>query len=325
MNILVTSAGRRVKIVEYFREALAKNNGRVIATDCDRNAPALYFADDYEIVPRIDDPNYVEILLDICKKHQIKAVISLIDPELELLANNKNVFTENNIELILSPSKYVDISFDKYETHSYLNRKGIHSVPTYNDLDKVVSMLEKGELTYPLVVKPAKGSASLGLFIVDNLNELKKAYYTLENQIIQPFYKDKEFGIDVYIDMLNGELVDLFIKEKLRMRAGETDKSVSIHNDKVELLVKEMVKQTGFVGPIDVDCFEFNGEYYISEVNPRFGGGYPHAYEMNCNFMTYIIRNLEGETNESYEDYKYDKDYVMMKYDHVQLVKQSSK
>src|SRR5699024_4567459 len=133
-----------------------------------------------------------------------------------------------------------------------------------NDLDKVVSMLEKGELTYPLVVKPAKGSASLGLFIVDNLNELKKAYYTLENQIIQPFYKDKEFGIDVYIDMLNGELVDLFIKEKLRMRAGETDKSVSIHNDKVELLVKEMVKQTGFVGPIDVDCFEFNGEYYIS-------------------------------------------------------------
>src|SRR5699024_1054862 len=135
----------------------------------------------------------------------------------------------------------------------------------------------------------------------------------------------KEFGIDVYIDMLNGELVDLFIKEKLRMRAGETDKSVSIHNDKVELLVKEMVKQTGFVGPIDVDCFEFNGEYYISEVNPRFGGGYPHAYEMNCNFMTYIIRNLEGETNESYEDYKYDKDYVMMKYDHVQLVKQSSK
>lgn len=320
MNVLVTSAGRRVKIVEYMKESLESFGGTVIATDCDINAPAIHFADDYEIVPRIDNSNYIQVILDICEKHDIKAIISLIDPELELLVNNKEKFDERHIELILSPAKAVEIAFDKYETFNYLNNKGIPSVPTYNDLNKVLELLDKEELIYPLVVKPAKGSASEGLFFVDNKEELTEAYNKFEGQIIQPFYKDKEYGIDVYIDMNNGQLIDVFIKEKLRMRSGETDKSISVHNEEIESLVKTMIKETDFIGPIDIDCFEHNGKYYISEINPRFGGGYPHAFEMGCNFMSYIVRNLQGKTNESYDGFKYEKDYVMMKYDRTKLI-----
>src|SRR5699024_3512126 len=105
MNILVTSAGRRVKIIEYFKESLSKLNGKVIATDCDMNAPAIHFADNYEIVPRIDDPNYIQDILDICKKYDIDAVIYLIDSELELIANNKHLFDKENIKLT---SSYID-------------------------------------------------------------------------------------------------------------------------------------------------------------------------------------------------------------------------
>src|SRR5699024_6618658 len=115
--------------------------------------------------------------------------------------------------------------------------------------------------------------------------------------------------------------VDLFIKEKIKMRSGETDKSVSIHNSKIERLVKEMIKVTDFKGPIDIDCFEYNGEFYISEINPRFGGGYPHAYELGCDFMTYIIKNLQKETNDIYSTYKYDSNFTMMKYDNVIIKK----
>lgn len=325
MNILVTSAGRRVKIIEYFKESLSELKGKVIATDCDMNAPAIHFADNYEIVPRIDDPNYIQDILDICKKYDIDAVISLIDPELALLANHQTLFDKENIKLILSSTDMVDISFDKFKTYHYLNDRGIQSVPTYDKLEEVLALLKNNVLTYPLVVKPAKGSASIGLFIVDNETELNEAYNKFEGQIIQPFYKDKEFGIDVYIDMNNGELVDLFIKEKLRMRAGETDKSISIHNEKIEQLVKNMIKKTNFVGPIDIDCFEYNGEYYISEINPRFGGGYPHAYEMGCNFMDYIVHNLQGEFNQEYKGFNYEKDYVMMKYDRTKLFRSTSK
>lgn len=324
MNILVTSAGRRVKIVEYFKESLKELGGKIIATDCDVNAPAIYFADDYELVPRIDDPEYINILINICKKHRIAAIISLIDPELELLANNKDIFNQSNIDLILSPANFVGISFNKYETYRYLSSKGIQAVPTYHNLDEVLKLIDNKELNFPLVVKPAKGSASIGLYIVENTIELQEAYHKFEGQIIQPFYKDKEFGIDVYIDMKNGNLVDLFIKEKIRMRAGETDKSKSIHNNKIEKLIMEMIEQTDFIGPIDIDCFEYNGEYYISEINPRFGGGYPHAYEMGCDFMSYVVNNLQDKTNLPYSGFKYKSNFVMMKYDHIKLVHEPS-
>lgn len=322
MNILVTSAGRRVKIIEYFKDVVEKEQGKVITTDCDTHAPAIYFSDDYEIVPRIDEPNYINIVLEICKKHDINAIISLIDPELELLASNKNLFDNHNIQLILSPKDMVDISFDKLKTYKYLNNKEVPSVPTYDNLDEVKDLLKSNKLSYPLVVKPAKGSASIGLYIVSNESELNEAFYKLEGQIIQPFYKDKEFGIDVYIDMVNGELVDLFIKEKIKMRAGETDKSISTHSEKIEELIKKMIEKTNFKGPIDIDCFEFKGEYFISEINPRFGGGYPHAYELGCNFMEYIVTNLKNEKNETYKTYKYKADVTMMKYDHLKLIKE---
>ncbi|MCJ7840672.1 ATP-grasp domain-containing protein [Lederbergia sp. NSJ-179] len=323
MNILVTSAGRRVKIVEYFKRALEPFDGKVITSDCDMNAPAIHFSDGYEIVPRIDHPEYIDIIIDICKKYNINAVISLIDPELELLARNKEKFIQENITLILSPLDSVEITFDKYETYKYLDDKGMPAVPTYNNLIEVKKLIGNKSLSFPLIVKPAKGSASIGLYIVSNEKELNEAYHKHEDQIIQPYYKDKEYGIDVYVDMISGELVDLFIKEKIKMRAGETDKSRSIHNEKVETLIKQMIKKTNFKGPIDIDCFEFNGQFYISEINPRLGGGYPHAYELGCNFMEYILINLQNKKNVSYESYKYHSNIVMMKYDNLKLINET--
>mgnify|MGYP001222853750 CR=1 FL=1 len=137
MNLLVTSAGRRVKIIEYLKKALRKIDGKVIAVDCDHRAPALYFADEFEIVPRINDENYIQILIEICNKYDIKGIISLIDPELEILAKNEQIFDEKEIKLILSPLKMVQICFDKQETFNYLQKFSIPAVPTFDDLNDV--------------------------------------------------------------------------------------------------------------------------------------------------------------------------------------------
>src|SRR5699024_2342292 len=319
MNMLVTSAGRRVKVVQYLKKAINDIGGNVIAVDCDINAPALYFADEYEIIPRIDDKEYLSSILAICEKRNIKGVISLIDPELEILAKHKSRFDEIGTSLILSELDMIQYSFDKQETYNYLTELGIAAVPTYSRLEEVEELLNKHELAFPLVIKPGKGSASIGIEIVSNKADLGNVFLKEANLIIQPHYLEREFGIDVYIDMINGELVDLFIKEKIKMRSGETDKSISVHNEKIESVVKDFISKTNFVGPIDIDCFEYKGEYYISEINPRFGGGYPHAYEMGCDFMKYIVANLDGNANESYEGYKYEEGYVMMKYDDVVL------
>lgn len=322
MNILICSAGRRTKIVQYFKKALQSGNGQVIATDCDKNAPALYYADGFELIPRIDSADYLNSILSLCEKYNITAIISLIDPELEVLAENKSKFDDIDVKLILSPLETIQYTFDKQATYDYLSKLAIPAVPTYSILDEVEVLLNNQEMTFPLVVKPGKGSASIGIKIVASLNELKYIFSQEEDLIIQPFYKEREYGIDVYVDMIDGNLTDMFIKEKIKMRSGETDKSVSIYNEEIEMLVKDLITKSNFKGPIDIDCFLYEGKYYISEINPRFGGGYPHAYETGCDFMGYIVANLQGKTNHEYSGYQYEEGYVMMKYDDVVLVKQ---
>ncbi|WP_164908579.1 ATP-grasp domain-containing protein [Halobacillus litoralis] len=321
MNVLVCSAGRRVKVVQYLRQNINKSGGKVITVDCNVNAPALYFGDEFDIIPQIDNEEYLASIIAVCKKYKIKGILSLIDPELEMLAKNKKIFDEIGVTLVLSPLDVIQYCYDKQETYNYLTTLGIPAIPTFSSLKTVTSLIERKELSFPLVVKPGKGSASIGINIVNNKIALKNAFSEGDDLIIQPFYKDLEFGIDVYVDLISGDLVDMFIKEKVKMRSGETDKAISVHNIEIETLVKKFISRTGFVGPIDIDCFKYKGNYYISEINPRFGGGYPHAQEMGCDFMDYINNNLIGKENKPYTNYRYEEDFVMMKYDDVFLYK----
>ena len=141
-----------------------------------------------------------------------------------------------------------------------------------------------------------------------------------EGLMIQEFLDGQEIGADVYIDMVSGEVVSIFTKKKLKMRAGETDKAVSFKDEKLFALIEKFVKEAGYRGQIDIDIFEIDGEYYISEVNPRFGGGYPHAYESGCNHMPLIMRNLAEQVNDiNIGDY--DNDICMMKYNELKTMK----
>ena len=138
--------------------------------------------------------------------------------------------------------------------------------------------------------------------------------------MIQEFLDGQEIGADVYIDMVSHEVVSIFTKKKLKMRAGETDKAVSFKDDKLFDLIVRFVKEVGYHGQIDIDIFDVNGEYYISEVNPRFGGGYPHAYEVGVDHMRLILNNLEGNAN-TVQIGKYEDGIYMMKYNEVMVRK----
>ena len=131
--------------------------------------------------------------------------------------------------------------------------------------------------------------------------------------MIQEFLNGQEIGADVYIDMISGEVVSVFTKKKLKMRAGETDKAVSFKDEKLFLLIEQFVKESGFSAQIDIDIFDVDGDYFISEVNPRFGGGYPHAYESGADHMEMIINNLKGNANDK-QIGNYRDGSVMMKY-----------
>ncbi|MFZ3591243.1 ATP-grasp domain-containing protein [Bacillus sp. DJP31] len=319
MNILICSVGRRVKLVEYFKKALREEKGKVVAIDCDSTAPALYSADEHEIVPRIDHPEYISVVKHLCREYKISAILSLIDPELTLLAKHKDEFEIEGVTVIVSEEDVVETCFDKYLTHLFLLEHNLPAVPTYTDINKVMELVKINTLKFPLIIKPKKGSASIGITMIHTVQELERLKVDSEDLVVQPFIKGEEYGVDCYVDLISKEVISIFQKRKIRMRAGETDKSVSIKDQALQELIERLVRKLQPIGPIDIDCFKTEEGYVISEINPRFGGGYLHAYEAGENFVNYIINNINGNKNNTSE-MDYQEGTTLIKYDSFILI-----
>lgn len=317
VNILILSAGTRNKIIQYFKREIGKS-GSVIATDMSVLAPAIYEADRFYQVPKMTAPGYIDVIFDICRKEHIDGVLSLIDPELSLLAQYQKQFAELGVTVIGSSYELCEMSLNKFEMYHWLATHGYNCAKSYVDKEKFFADVEAGKVTYPVFVKPAKGSASIAISKVYDRETLELLLKHSEDLMIQEFLDGQEIGADVYIDMISGEVVSIFTKKKIVMRAGETDKSVSFKDPVLFELLEKFVHEAGYRGQIDIDIFEINGEYYISEVNPRFGGGYPHAYECGCNHMKLILNNLSGQAN-GHCIGEYREGIYMMKYNEIQI------
>lgn len=318
MNFLILSAGTRNKVVQYFKKTF--KDGKIVATDCSEIAPALFDADKYYIVPRITADGYLDVILDICKKEQIDGVLSLIDPELNLLAKSHTLFDDVGVKIIGSSFELCERSLDKFKMYNWLKDHGYNCAKSYIDRKAFYADLEKGEISYPVFVKPSCGSASIAISKAQDKETVDLLCSHSEGMMIQEFLKGQEIGADVYIDMISKKVVSIFTKKKIVMRAGETDKAVSFKEPKLFALIQKFVEESGFIGQIDIDIFDIDGEYYISEVNPRFGGGYPHAFECGCNHMALIENNLKGIENKPNIGC-YDEGIYMMKYNEIAIKK----
>ncbi len=319
MNVLILSSGTRNKIVQYFKKTV-RNNGKVIATDMSNIAPSVYEADRFYHVPKMTDEGYLDAVFDICRKERINAVLTLIDPELSLLAQNKERFENLGVTVVGSSYELCERALDKMQMYTWLKKHGYNCARSYVDKDKFYSDLDKGLISFPVFIKPVRGSASISINKVYDQETLESLFVHGNNLMIQEYLKGQEIGADCYIDMLSEKVVSIFTKKKLLMRAGETDKAVSFKDEKLFALIEKFVKESGWRGQIDIDIFEIDGEYYISEVNPRFGGGYPHAYECGCDHMKLIQNNIEGKINQPRIG-EYEEEIYMMKYTEVMVRK----
>ena len=310
MNILFTCAGRRTYLLKYFKENMAEGD-KVVATDMQLSAPALQAADVKLQVPAVYDPEYVNITLQICKEQKIDALISLNDLELPILAENKAKFEALGVKVIVSDPQVIDIAFDKYKTAQWVESLGLVAPKTYVRLADVKEALAKGEIEFPLFMKPRWGSGSIGLESIADMEELDIYYNLLMKKIkktilatasvgdeyimIQEKLTGSEFGLDIMND-LNGKNVAVSVKQKLAMRAGETDKAVTVDLPEVREMGKKIGEALGHIGNLDVDIMQrADGAYCVLELNPRFGGGYPFSYEAGVNMPKAIIQWVKGE------------------------------
>lgn len=308
MNILFTCAGRRTYLLKYFKDQLGVE-GKVVATDMQLTAPALTAADIKLQVPPVYADDYIDRTLEICKQNKIDAVICLNDLELPILAENKDRFEAIGVKPIVSSKEVIDICFDKYRTAQYVENIGLNSPKTFINYEEAVNALNNGELKFPLVLKPRWGSGSIGIEFVNDFEELSEVYSNLLRKIkktilatasqgdeyilIQEKIEGQEYGIDVMND-LDGNNRGVSVKKKLAMRAGETDKAQTVDNPSIREIGKTLGENLHHIGNLDVDVFEKDGKYFVLELNPRFGGGFPFSYEAGVNFPKAIIEWLKG-------------------------------
>lgn len=319
MNLLILSCGTRNILVSYFKES---GFDKVVVTDCSKLAPALYVADSYHIVPRMDSPQYLYEILRICDEEDIQAVLPLQEDELHFLSTQREIFAQKDILPIVSNVEAIDICRDKMNFYYHMKKNNLPILQSYDLIDDFETRLSKKEESFPVFVKPVRGAGSVGTMKVTNMDLLNALIQTSEEPLmIQRFAKGTEYGADIYVDILSGEVTDIFVKEKIRMRAGETEKSVSIKNNKLFELIIKTIKTLDLSGPIDMDIFEIDGEFYISEINPRFGGGYPHAYACGVNFPKKILSNVSGQITKDHIG-QYEEGVYAMKYSDI-IIKES--
>lgn len=305
MNILFTCAGRRNYLLNFFREEL-KGQGLIVAADMQLSAPAMAAADKAIVVPAVYDPDYINILLNICKTESINALISLNDLELPVLSAARTLFDNIDVKLLVSSDHVIDICFDKWKTIKFALVNGLKVPKTYLSLEDAKEAIANQELIFPLVIKPRWGSASIGIEFPESLEELDMAYKMLSIKLkrsilaevsksdynhailIQEKIDGTEYGLDVLNDF-KGNTNQVFVKEKLSMRAGETDKAVLRYKPQLSEIGHLIGEKLGHIGNLDCDIFEKDNEYYLIEMNPRFGGGYPFTHMAGGNFPAAII------------------------------------
>ena len=310
MNILFTCAGRRTYLLKYFKENMLPED-KVLATDMQLSAPALQVADVKLQVPAVYAPEYIDVTLEICKKYAIDALISLNDLELPILATQKSRFEELGVTVIVSDPWVIDIAFDKYLTTQWVENLGLKAPKSYINLKEVKEALERKEIHFPLFLKPRWGSGSIGLETVEDIEELEIVYGLLLKKIkktilatasvgdeyilIQEKLTGNEYGLDVIND-LKGNNVMVSVKQKLAMRAGETDKAVTVDLPEVREIGTIIGQNLKHIGNLDVDIMQSaSGDYCVLELNPRFGGGFPFSYEAGVNLPKAILMWLRGE------------------------------
>ena len=298
MNILIMSAGRRVELINLFKETARKLNinSKIIAADISNTAPAIYFADKFYLIPRIGEEKYIDSIIEICNKEDIKLIVPTIDTELRILSLNKGIIEEKtNAKVLVSNPEVINICRDKRNTQKFFEENNFGVPKEY--------LLEENDIEFPVFIKPIDGSSSVNTFKVNNLEELNFFKNYIKNPMIQEFIEGQEYTVDAFLDF-DSNIISIVPRRRIQTRAGEVIKGKIIKDREIIEDVKNLLQTLKPIGQITIQCMKTNAGIKYIEINPRFGGGAPMSIRAGANSCEYLYKLLMGEKLSYNEDYK---------------------
>jgi carbamoyl-phosphate synthase large subunit len=314
MNVLLTCAGARTYLLGALRAALG-GGGRVLACDASADAPALQLADQGFLVPDVTDPAYLGTLLELCRRERVDLLLPSLEHELHLLASHRDEFASAGTLALVSAPDVVETCEDKLAASAFLEACEIAVPRTWTCLEGARESIARGELAFPVVVKPRRGVSSIGLAVAGDDDELalswRMARRTIDRSawrlaadsdhtstvLIQAYVTGIEYGFDVVND-LEGRYVATFVRRKLRMRAGQTDRAETQPAAGFEAVGKRIGERLGHVGILDCDAIVTDSNCVVLDMNPRIGGGYPFSHLAGANFPAALVAWIRGERPE---------------------------
>ncbi|MEA3283594.1 MAG: ATP-grasp domain-containing protein [Synergistota bacterium] len=300
-NILILNAGRRVELVECFknaREALGIT-GKIFAGDCSDTAPAIYFADQYHKLPRIGETNYIKTIINLCNSHDIRLIVPTIDHDLLLLAKEKENIEKNTSAIVMiSKIESIKICRDKIRTQKFLESNGFKMPRLYTATE-----INEDAIKFPLFIKPKTGSSSINAFKIIDKNELALYRKVIPDPIIQEYVEGEEYTVDTLLDF-NGNAITIVPRLRMATRSGEISKGKIVKDHEIINDVKKLMKVLNLIGCTTTQLKKTsNGIQYI-EINPRLGGGAPMSIESGADSCRNLYRILMGEKLMYNEDYR---------------------
>lgn len=335
MNVLLTGAGRRTFLVHVFKSAVGPC-GSIVGCDASADAPALKWADTRIIVPPMDHPDYFDVLLSISEKHSVGFIVSVNDMELPGLAQNAARFRSIGTIAVVGSPETVAMCQDKWAAYQWLKARGLATPQTYLTLADARAALDAGQLQFPLIVKPRWGTSSIGMEVAENGRELELALEWGNIQIrrtilaklrqagaehafvIQERIEGQEYGMDIVND-LDGNYVTTFARRKLTMRAGNTDRAISVADPRLDCIGEMLGRSLRHIGSVDCDVMMTSDACFILDINPRLGGGYPFSHMAGANLPAALVAWAEGRAPDP-AWLRYKPDVLCSKYDGVMLM-----
>jgi carbamoyl-phosphate synthase large subunit len=309
-NVLVTSAGRRGALTQIFLEVARQRaeRCRVVAADMTPLSAAGQIADEFVLVPACSDPAYVPRLLEICDAHEIALVVPTIDTELAILAQAKGLLAEHGTTALCSGAETVRIASDKRITADWLASEGF---PTPRTTTAAEYHRDPSAWEPPVFVKPARGSSSIGARVVDDPWEIA-LLEDPESWLVQSIAGGAEFTCDAWVE--DGRCRCVVPRQRLATRAGEVSKAVTRRLPQLEQIVASALETLpDAFGPLTVQAFVDGEKIEIVEVNARFGGGYPLAWEAGARYPEWAVNLAIGRPSGARNEWR--SDVVMLRYD----------
>ncbi|MDK2839892.1 MAG: carbamoyl-phosphate synthase large subunit [Thermosipho sp. (in: thermotogales)] len=320
INILFLSVGRRVELIQEFIKAKnsRKIEGKILGVDMDPLSPALYFVDNYYIVPSVKENNYIDKLIEICKKESISLIVPTIDTELYILSENRNLFEKIGVNVLISSENVIKISRNKWETYNFFKSLGLKTPKSY------IEGMEYA-INYPCFIKPISGSSSVNAFKVKNEIELEFYKYHIGDYILQEYINGTEYTIDVFCDF-DGNPIFITPRIRLAVRSGEVIKTKISNEDKLIDQVLLIINNLKPKGPLTIQAiksFEDNHFYFI-EINARFGGGAPLSMKAGANSAEALYDILNGKKLE-FKRYAAKDGLIFLRFDQSIIIEKDEK